>query len=349
MRPRVLAVWLSCVLVVAVVVALVVDGSAGGAPVAVAATSTTTTTEPTTTSTTEPPTTTTTAPLPTTTTRPPAPPPTVAVAVAPQRNAVMYSGLGTWIDVYDWSATFNRGSERVGPSDVDRMADAGMQTLYVQTSKWDAPDILEPEHLLPIIARAKSRGMAVVAWYLPTFENLQADLSHLLAAGRLQGVDALAVDIESTKVADDAERSRRLVDLSTQLRAALPNTTLGGIPFPPVVTDVINPNLWSDFPWQAIAPMYDVWMPMSYQTMRKSDSEWRDAYRYTAENIDRLRGHLGPNVMVHIIGGIADQTTTADVDGILRAAVERRAIGGSLYDWRTTGAGLYGPLQRFRR
>ena len=45
-----------------------------------------------------------------------------------------------------------------------------MQTLYVQTSKWDAPtDVLEPERLLPLIKRAKDRGMSVVAWYLPTF------------------------------------------------------------------------------------------------------------------------------------------------------------------------------------
>ena len=262
----------------------------------------------------------------------------------------MYSGLGTWVDVYDWSATFNRGTERVSVADIDRMADAGMQTLYIQTSKWDAPsDVLEPETLIPMISRAKQRGMTVVAWYLPTFENLQADLNRLVAGARIPGVDALAVDIESTKLADDAERSRRLVDLSNQLRTALPNTALGGCVYPPVVTDVINPNLWSGFPWQSIAPIYDVWMPMSYQSMRASDSEWRNAYRYTAENIDRLRGHVGANALVHTIGGIADETTAQDVDGILRAAVERHAIGGSLYDWRTTGAGLYGPLQRFRR
>lgn len=262
----------------------------------------------------------------------------------------MYTGLGTWVDVYDWSVTYNRGTQRVAAADVDQMADAGIQTLYIQTSKWDAPsDVLEPENLLPIISRAKARGLAVVAWYLPTYENVQTDLDRLVAAARIPGVDALAVDIESVRLSDDGERSRRLVDLSNQLRAALPNTALGAAVYPPVVTDVMNPNLWSGFPWQPIAPLYDVWLPMSYQTMRKSDSEWRDAYRYTAENIDRLRGHVGSGAVVHVIGGIADQTTTADVDGMLRAAVERRAIGGSLYDWRTTGSGLYASLQRFRR
>ena len=41
-----------------------------------------------------------------------------------------------------------------------------------------------------------------------------------------------------------------------------------------------------------IAPAYDAWMPMSYWTSRTPASGYRDAYRYTAENIDRLRGVL---------------------------------------------------------
>ena len=118
---------------------------------------------------------------------------------------------------------------------------------------------------------------------------------------------------------------------------------------PPVVTQLLNTGYWPNFPWQQLAPLYDVWMPMAYWTNRTDASGYRDAYRYTAENIDRLRGHVGGGAVVHAIGGIADQTTTADVDGILRAAVERHAIGGSLYDWRTTGSGLYASLQRFRR
>src|SRR5437016_3925531 len=108
------------------------------------------------------------------------------------------------------------------------MADAGMQTLYIQTSHDDSSsDVLEPENLLPIISRAKARGMTVVAWYLPTFLNVDTDLARLEAAARLPGVDALGVDIESVKLQDDAERSRRLVDLSNRLRAALPNTAIG--------------------------------------------------------------------------------------------------------------------------
>ena len=49
-----------------------------------------------------------------------------------------------------------------------------------------------------------------------------------------------------------------------------------------------------------LAPLYDIWLPMSYQSDRKADSGYRDAYRYAAENIDRMRAHLGSNVPVQL-------------------------------------------------
>jgi hypothetical protein len=347
-RQHLIAVWLT-VLVLAGFLALK-HASTPISPMQEIADAEPTTALPVTT--TVPPTTappTTVAPTTTTTTAPPAPPPTVQAAAV--RSLVPYEGLGTWIDVYDWSTTFNRGTEQVGLADIDRMAASGVQTLYVQTSKWDAPaDVLEPERLLPMIERAKAKGMHVVAWYLPTFVDPQADMARLMAATRIPGVDALAVDIESLKFPDVAERNRRLVEISTNLRRVLPDVALGAIPYPPVVTDVINPNLWPSFPWPALAPLYDVWLPMNYQSDRKPESGYRDAYRYTAENIDRMRARLGrPDVPVHAIGGIADATSPTDVLAMLKASAERRAIGGSLYDWKTTGPGLWPTLQAFRR
>jgi hypothetical protein len=174
-------------------------------------------------------------------------------------------------------------------------------------------------------------------------------MARLMAASRIHGVDALAVDIESLRYKDVAERNRRLVEISVNLRAALPRVTLGAIPYPPVATDVINPNLWPSFPWMQLAPLYDIWMPMSYQSDRSAESGYRDAYRYMSENIDRLRAHLGNRLVpVHAIGGIADQTSADDANGIYRAAHERHVVGGSLYDWRTTAPELWAHLQRFR-
>jgi hypothetical protein len=316
-----------------------------------------------TTSTTEAPATTV-APQPATTatTRAPAPrkavPATTAAprklvvgAAALPRSAAAYEGLGAWVDCFDWSATYSNNNPQVGPADVDKMAGLGVQTLYIQTSRADAPtDVLEPERLQPIIDRARQRGIRVVSWYLPNFEDQAADVRRMVAAARLS-VQSFAVDIESTKIGDAAERGRRLVQESAALRQQLgADYPIGAIVLPPVATEVINPNYWPGFPYREIAPLYNAWMVMDYFTNRTAAQGYRDAYRYTAENIDRLRNDVGvSNLPVHSIGGIADKTTPEDVDGMWRASSERGSPGGSLYDYRTTGAGLWPGLQRFRR
>ena len=59
-----------------------------------------------------------------------------------------YAGLGTWVDVYDWSREFTGGRPVVGPADVDAMAAAGVQTLYIQTAKAeDTGDLVDPDLL----------------------------------------------------------------------------------------------------------------------------------------------------------------------------------------------------------
>src|SRR3546814_4053164 len=62
--------------------------------------------------------------------------------------------------------------------------------------------------------------MHVVAWYLPTLVDPATDLPRLVAASDLD-VDGLGVDIESVEIADPAERTRRLLELSPHLRSAI--------------------------------------------------------------------------------------------------------------------------------
>ncbi|MEO7429071.1 MAG: hypothetical protein ABIY48_06770 [Acidimicrobiales bacterium] len=295
-----------------------------------------------------------------TTVPPPPPPPTAppttvppppAPAPAPPAKFTLapYRGLGAWLDVYDWSTYYARYSPAVEVDAIDALAAQGVQTLFIQATRWDAPvDILEPERLQAFIDRAHQHGIAVVGWYLPTLEDPSRDLQRLLAIAAMS-VDGVAVDIEARNVGDAAERSRRLVQLSTALRAALPGEVIGAIPLEPVLMEDINPRFWPGFPWAEIAPSYDVWLPMSYWTNRRGDSPWRDAYLYTATNIDRLRAHIGrPDAPVHVLGGIGDATTASDVIGFRIAGTERGAIGGSIYDFRTTAAPLWPELLPFR-
>lgn len=326
-------------------------------PVTTSTTSTTSTTVPPTTApptTTEPPATVATTEPPTT--QPPAPPATdppapAIVAAVPAPLAAPgtftfdpYVGLGTWIDVYDWSETY--GGSAVGVADIDRMATLGVQTVYVQATRWDAATpVLEPDRLVSLINRARSNGMRVVAWYLPDLGDVNDDMQRLAAIAGLP-IDGLAIDIESRKVEDVSERNQRLLSLSAWLRGQLPGQVLSAIVLPPVVMEDVNPNYWPNYPWAGLAPYYDVWQPMSYWTNRLSSSGWRDAYTYTATNIERVRQHIGqPGAVVHTIGGIGDASTTLDIEGLVRAASEKGCIGGSLYDYRTTGEELWPGLQ----
>ena len=76
-----------------------------------------------------------------------------------------------------------------------------------------AAGVMEPDRLAPLIERAHDRGLHVVAWYLPTLVDVEADLRRLDGVGG-PAVDGLAVDIESVEVTDVAERNRRLLHLS---------------------------------------------------------------------------------------------------------------------------------------
>ena len=293
----------------------------------------------------------TTRPAPTTTQTSLTPAPTLRTdAPIVTGNAARFAGFGVWIDVYDWSSEYTGGKPYVGPSDVARMASLGAQTLYVQaTKKNSANDIVDNGLLQPLIREARKQRMTVIAWYVPSFEDPALDLRRMLAMSRLD-VDGIGVDIESRAVADPAERSRRLVDLSVALRQQLPGVPIAAIPMPAAQLEVVNPSYWPGFPYKELAPLYDAWMPMSYWTHRTQASGYRNAYTYTAENIDRLRAQLNNGAAaIHPIGGIGDMTTPEDIQGMYRAAAERGAIGGSIYDYRTTSDALWGPLQQYRR
>jgi len=257
-----------------------------------------------------------------------------------------YRGLGTWIDVYDYVPAFqaNGAAPNVTPASVDDIAGVGVRTLFLQVAIDDdraARPIVDTGLVDDFMRRAHDRGVSVVAWYLPRFADVERDLGFIRGIvdyrvdGR--GFDGLALDIEWTKdVPDTAARNAALIDLSRKTRDVVGrDRTLGAIVFPPVQTEVLNKTLWPDFPYRALGTIYDVWMPMGYWTFR--DGDYRDAYRYTAESVDRLRTNLDdPSARVSPIGGIGDLASVADYEGFMRAVRDTRSIGWSIYDFDTT-------------
>ena len=271
------------------------------------------------------------------------------------RQISAYRQLGTWVDVYDYAPAFGpaSGAPPLAPASVDKMAAAGIRTLYLQASI-DSPrstGILEAPTLLgAFLNRAHNKGMKVVAWYLPSFTDLEADLQRLRAmrdfrAGG-QGFDGLAVDIEwTTGVPDTARRNAALIELSRRLRAET-DTAIAAIVLPPVLLEVVSQQYWPQFPWRSLAPYYDVWLPMAYWTDRTVASGYRDPQRYTSENITRIRANLGqPNAAVHVIGGIGGSSTAEQYRRFAAAARQGGAVGISLYDFRITEAAAW-PLLR---
>ena len=226
------------------------------------------------------------------------------------------------------------------------MAKLGTRTLYLQVANPDgAPSnqLTDRDLLRALLKRAHEQKLEVVAWFFPFMSDSASEDLFLREVVRLRvdgrGFDAIALDIEDTNsVPDVADRNDSVVALARRARALMPSDmALGGIVYPAVQLDVVNPILWPNFPYKRLAASVDVWMPMAYFTYRDEASGYRDAFRYSKESVNRLRDHLDdPSAKVHLIGGIADLVTTADLDGFLRAARTTGSIGWSLYDYSTT-------------
>lgn len=267
-----------------------------------------------------------------------------------------YRGLGTWVDVYDYVPAFQQEGEvpAVTPASTADMRRLGVDTVFLQTAQDDPRalgDTVDPKLLRRFVRAAHRSGLRVVAWYLPRFHDVAADLRRIQAlldfdAGG-ETFDGIALDIEWTEtVPDVAARNGALVDLSRQVVRAAGDRTVGAIVLEPVLLELVNQSYWPDFPWRELASLYDVWLPMSYWTNRNESSGYRDGFAYTDENIRRLRNNLGDDeALVHPIGGIGDTADALDYEGFVRAARAGGAIGWSVYDFDVTASSVWPRLR----
>ncbi len=269
-----------------------------------------------------------------------------------------YAGLGSWVDVFDFDPAYQDGgrSPVVTVDDLAIMAAAGVETVYLQAARLDdrSPGgLAAPDLVAEWLDVAAELDLDIVAWYLPTFADVDADLERLdllrrFETGRGNRFAGVGVDIEFRRdVPDDAERSARLVELSSRLaEIGLADDAWSAIVLPPTLMEVVNPDFWPGFPWAGIAPHYDIWMPMSYWSGRTEASGFDDGLDYNVDVVRRMRANLADaDAIVHSIGGIGDEITESQVRDFVESLGVTRSIGGSIYDYRTMSAGSWAVLR----
>jgi hypothetical protein len=270
-------------------------------------------------------------------------------------DAAPYTGLGAWIDVFEYAPAFVQqlGPPPVVPRTVDDLVALGARTIYLQPTIDDPRArglIVEPSLVSDMVRRAHVLGARVVAWYYPQLADPARDEARLDAIVRFradgQRFDGVALDLESQQVADVTERNRRLVAVAQHLRSrAGSSIPVGAIVYPAVQLEVINRTLWPRFPYRSLARSVDVWLPMTYWTFRTG--VYRDPYRYTDESVTRLRQDLrDPSARVAPVGGLAELATTADYEAFGRAVRHDAAIGRSVFDATTTSVTAWEYLRR---
>ena len=110
---------------------------------------------------------------------------------------------------------------------------------------------------------------------------------------------------------------------------------------------VMHPGYWPGFPYQALAELYDVFVPMGYYTYHGDG--YANAYRDTRDNIRIIREQTGrPGVPIHVIAGDGAKSSAAETSAYVRALRENGALGGSMYDWATTSDASWRQLRNVR-
>ena len=270
--------------------------------------------------------------------------PQAAAASAPIR---CYRGLGTWVDLYDVRAWDDPAAA------VEDMEAHGVRTLYLETSNYHWPSALNrPAAMSSLIEQAHASGMQVVAWYLPGFSDPAKDYRRSRAAIDFRSVagqkfDSFTLDIEASVVKDVALRNTRLRALSNRIRAAVGISYPLGACIPSPAGMAMHTSYWPQFPFKTLAGIYDVFVPMGYYTYHGDG--YANAYRDTRDNIRIIREKTGrPGVPIHVIAGDAAKSSGGETTAYVRALRENGALGGSMYDWATTGDASWRALRNVR-
>ena len=265
---------------------------------------------------------------------------TAAAGVAAARSAPeargadtsVFSGLATWVDVYD---SYYARPEAAAA----RIASRGVRTVFAETANdRSAVDVVNPGPLGRFVDALHAQGIAVVAWYLPGFDRPARDLRRTRAMLRFRtpsgaAFDAVALDIESLRLKNVGLRTRRLLTLARTLRAEAGTVPVAAITYPPRALER-HAGWWPRFPWAEVAPLVDAVVPMAYSG---GGFKGYDAtYGYVARSLRQVRALIAADVPIHAAGGVANRMSAEELTAFADAVADTGAAGWSLYDYETT-------------
>ena len=259
---------------------------------------------------------------------------------APAASAEVFSGLATWVDIYD---SYYRSPEATAAS----IAARGVRTVFAETANDRSQvDVVQPGALGRFVDALHSRGIAVVAWYLPGYDQPARDLRRTRAMLSFRtptggAFDGVALDIESLRLKNVGLRTTRALALARRLDLEAGETPIAAITYPPRALER-HAGWWPRFPWAELAPLVDAWVPMAYTGggFRGYDA----TYGYVTRSLRLLRTAIGADLPVHVAGGVADRMNAEELKAFTDAVADAGETGWSLYDFQTTRAAAWNAV-----
>ena len=258
-----------------------------------------------------------------------------------------YKGLGSWVDIYDDKAFKDPAAT------VRDMAAHGVKTLFIETGNFHTSGAINnPAALTAFIRACHAKHMRIVAWYLPNLKSGSVDYVRATKALHFktpdgQKFDSFALDIESTAVSSASARNRGLAALSKKIRGLVGRSYPLGAIIPSPVGLSQKRGYWDAFPYAMIAGYYDVFLPMGYYTYHGGGAS--AAHADAAANVRILRSQKGCSAKpIHLIGGISDDSSAAQVKAFVSATRSTRCFGASLYGWAGTSKADWKALEQVR-